>query len=308
MPRRFFWSAFTGALFLFATGAFGQPLSHTLDSQPRESHTLDHSDGVNPVPILPDKYLWFDLEKPIPPLQKSPVRLERRYEPLEIQNLRRNAQEMVNKIKDFTAIYTQSSRTGKTLEITSRYKIRMVYGRQTFTDQTTGVEINQLPCPKYNGLNSGGEWSDLPAMVGNSMKLKIQQVEDVDLDGWGKAKVFRYEASAEDGVVGFIYCVGTKQRFVTVAARGEVWTDENLQILRMTRELQVPRSSHLQRVSTSVLYGWLQSPNGEPRLVPTNVVLMGVKTTGDNEPYWAVGKFTGYRVFNATVSIGGGSQ
>ncbi len=272
------------------------------------------ADGKSPASVLPEEYLWYNLDKPTPPLtfKTADTALRRRTEePPEIQMLRRNAQEMAEKINDFTAIEKQRSGGGKSPEVTKVYKVRMVFGQQTFTDLATGKEVPQLPCPKGNGVAVGGEWSELPTMVGRNLKLKIQQVDDRNLAGWGKVKVFRYEAPMEDEVARLIFCVDYilfhTETNIAVATRGEVWTNENLEILRITQELLVPQSTHWQRLRSSILYGWLESPTGERRLVPTNTLLEG-EHTDDRQTYWTIGTFSDYHQFIVTVVVGSGSK
>lgn len=273
------------------------------------------TDGISPAPVLPEEYLWYNLERPAPPLTLGTpdATLRRRgEEPPEIQLLRKNAQGMLQKIKDFTAVETDRSGGGRSPEVTTKYNVRMVFGEQTFTNLATGKEVSQLPCPKGNGLTPGGEWSSLPAMVGSELKLKIQQVDDLNLVGWGKVRIFRYEAPAEDKVAGFISCVNYflfhTETNVAVATRGEVWTNENLEILRITQELLVPRSTHWQRLRSSVMYGWLQSPTSrERRLVPTNTLFEG-DLTDDRQTYWTIGYFSNYRQFTVTSTVGRGPQ
>jgi hypothetical protein len=266
--------------------------------------------GMSPPPALPEEYLSYNLDKPIPPLAPGIVSNggthERTVEPHNVQVLRTNAEDMVESINDLIAVGTQRSIGGETPEVTAQYKLRMITRSQTFT--MDGKEIHQLPCPKNTGISLGSEWSDLPTMVGNNLKLSIQQVDDLPLQGWGRVKVFRYEGTAEDKVAQIKYCnnyglgIHTEQT-ISVSVRGEVWTDDALNILRITRELWVPPSMGWLNVRFSVLNGWLESPKGERRLVPTNI-MSRAELTDDHQIYSTLCRITDYHRFTVSVVVG----
>src|SRR5579863_5029372 len=143
------------------------------------------------------------------------------------------------------AVGTERSFGGHGPEVSARYLLRMIGGKQTFT--VDGKESNRPPCPRETGIGVGAEWSDLPTMVGNNLKLAIQQFDDVNLPGWGSVKVFRFAGTAEDKVGEIRYCTDYgfglhSETAIPVAVRGEVWTDAALNILRITQELQAPPS------------------------------------------------------------------
>jgi hypothetical protein len=90
--------------------------------------------GMSPPSALPEKYLWYDLDKPITPLASpvagAHVRVE---EPPSVQTVRKNAEDMVERINDLIAVGQQRSIGGKTPEASMQYRLRMVSGHQTFT-------------------------------------------------------------------------------------------------------------------------------------------------------------------------------
>jgi hypothetical protein len=191
-----------------------------------------------------------------------------------------------------------------------KYKLRMVAGSQTFT--MDGKEFHQLPCPKNVGITLGSEWSDLPTMVGDNLNLSIQQVDDLVLQGWGTVKVFRYEAATEDRVKQIKYCTDYGLGIHTVTVKsvsvlGEVWTDDDLNILRITQELRAPPSRGFVNIRFSVLFGWLESPNGERRIVPTNI-MSRAELTDDHQVYSTLCRITDYHRFAVSVVVGGPSS
>lgn len=266
--------------------------------------------GMSPAPALPEEYLWYGLDKSIPPLTSRIVSNGSAHvrvaEPYNVQVLRENAQSMVEDINDLIAVGTQRSFGGKTPEATAQYQLRMVAGSQTWTME--GKEMDQLPCPKDNENGIGSDWSEFPNLLGNNLKVSIQQVDDLHLQGWGTVKVFRYEATAEDKVEQIKYCTNyglgiRTEKIISVPVRGEVWTDDALNILRVTQESIAPPSMGWLDLRDSVLYGWLESPGGERRLVPTNIISRA-ELTDDHQVYSTICRITDYHRFSVSVVVG----
>ena len=266
--------------------------------------------GVSPAPAIPEEYLWYNLDRPMSPPARGIVAEAgshvRKEEPHNIQMLRANAERMVERINDLIAVGTQRSIGGKTPEVEVRYQLRMVAGSQTFT--MDGQEMQQLPCPKGNGFGLSSSWADFPTMVGTNLKLSIQQVEDLALQGWGSVKVFRYEGTAEDKAATIDYCSNYglgihTEKIISVPVYGEVWTDEDLNILRITQELHAPPSMGWLNLRSSVLYGWLESPRGERELVPTNIISRA-ELSDDHQIYSTLCRITDYHRFTVGVVVG----
>jgi len=265
-------------------------------------------DGLSPPPALPEEYLWYDLDKATSPVASgtfsSHVRIQ---EPPNVQALRKKAEGMVERISDLIAVGRERSMGGRSPEVAMQYRLRMLSGQQTFT--MGDKELQALPCPKEIGIDLGIEWSDLPTMVGSNLKLRIEEVGDLVLRGWGSVMVFRYEGSPEDKVVQVTYCsdygfhIHTKKT-ISVAVRGEVWTDDGLNILRITEELLVPPAMGWINEHSSVLYGWLESPKGERSLVPTNI-FRRAEFTEDHQIYSTLCRITDYHRFAVSVVVGG---
>ena len=88
-------------------------------------------------------------------------------------------------------------------------------------------------------------------------------------------------------------------KVVAVACYGEVWTDEDSNIIRMSEHLDL--SDKLQAYkgweneSTVVTYGWLKRADEPPRLIPLTIYEQGK----NKQIYWCRGAFMNYRVFSA---------
>jgi hypothetical protein len=96
-------------------------------------------------------------------------------------------------------------------------------------------------------------------MVGTELRLKIHEAADV-LINERRMKILQYWAGPEDGVCrrksNFDFGFLVVNKIVTVACYGEVWTDENTNILRTSEHYELPgKCKDYQAVVT---YGWLQ--------------------------------------------------
>jgi hypothetical protein len=145
-------------------------------------------------------------------------------------------------------------------------------------------------------------------MVGTNLELHIQEVDDRVLEGWGSVRVFHYEGTPEDKVASIDYCTNygfhiRTEKIVPVPVRGEVWTDDALNILRITQELLAPPSMGWINLRTSVLYGWLKSSEGEQMLVPTNI-FSRAELTDDHQVYSTLCRVTDYHRFTVSVLVG----
>ena len=165
----------------------------------------------------------------------------------------------------------------------------------------------QLPFPKSDKVVVvDSEWSDLPSMVGSNLKLKIEPVGEQAIDG-RTTEVFRYQASVEDGACRFRsvtdYILWQHEWSGAVECRGEVWTDENLNILRITQNEELPANkTKWQNLHTVVIYGWLQEPSKEPKLLPVSILLQA-EYSEDGSTYWCSGRFSNYRMFTSDIKL-----
>jgi hypothetical protein len=152
-------------------------------------------------------------------------------------------------------------------------------------------------------LGSGGEWSILPMLIGTELKLKLVQVQDASI-GSRIIKVFQYYGNVEDNVCEFEhisdYILFKRMWERPVSCDGEVWTDEDFNIIRISENEDLPPSAIWRNYRTVVTYGWLNK-QGEPRtLVP---LYIAGRAEFNGKRYWYRGRFTNYQVFTARTKL-----
>ena len=189
------------------------------------------------------------------------------------------------------------------------YEVRVTDGVQRFRSYPEGKkELEEVPLPPRNGwVVPANEWSELPEMVGTDFRLKVQQAPDVLANG-RRIKVFQYYASVEDNLCPFApsedYAFFTVSKTVAVACYGEVWTDEDMNIIRMSKRLDL--SEHLKAfrgwedVEVVITYGWLRRADDPPRLVPLTIY---TEASDYSHSYWCRGYFTDYSVFSVRARL-----
>ena len=265
-------------------------------------------EGISPESILADSYQQHALTNPILPLPRnSSDTLQRRQrESPDIQQLRRKAQSLVDDMKNFIAVQTLSYGGGTNPITSSRHEVRVMNGHQVFRELPDGkLELSRLPYQKSNPvLVMGAEWSTLPNMVGNNLKLQIHQVMDASVDG-RKVKVFRYRGEIEDHACEFRsttdFIFFQRDWVGAVACSGEVWTDENMNILRINNNSELPPSrTKWRNLHAVVTYGWLKKPKEEAKLIPVNI---SIQAEFDNRVYWCKGRFTNYQMFSVEANL-----
>lgn len=225
-------------------------------------------------------------------------------EPPEIRALRSKAQFLADTMRNFVAVQTFSwGRENQPPSAMAEYEVQVLEGFQKFREYPDGKkEIRDVPFPPVNTVVvPGGEWSELPQMVGSDLHLKIHQAADTVING-RQIKVFQYVADVEDGVCilktvrdyGFF----DTSKTVTIPCHGEVWTDEDFNILRISQHLEL--AGKWQDYQSVVNYGWLRLADNTPRLVPLTI---STQAEFKNKTYWCRGLFTNYRMFNTQTKI-----
>jgi hypothetical protein len=225
-------------------------------------------------------------------------------EPHEVKVLRTKAQLLADSMRDFIAVQTFAWGRGDHLpSYESAYEVRMVEGYQRFREYPDGrKESGNVPLPPLNtGISTGGEWSLLPMMVGTDMGLKIHQAPDT-IVGNQRIKVFQYVADPEDRacefktIVDFLFFKISS--VATVACYGEVWTDEDINILRMSEHLELlGKWKNYQGVVT---YGWFHLKDEAPRLIPLTI---SNQAEYKKKIYWCRGRFTNYQRFTSRAEM-----
>jgi len=220
-------------------------------------------------------------------------------EPAEVVLLRQKAQSLADSMKNYIAVQNFQWGSGEEkLLAESALEVQVTEGTQTFRAYPDGKKLlSDIPFPNLaDSMVPGGEWSELPAMVGQDRGLNIHQAPNTALNG-RPIKVFQYWASIEDNVCSwrtvddFIFFSRSKSK--TVACYGEVWTDEDTNILRISENDELSGSWHDYR--GAVNYGWLRNEGEPPRLIP---VSFSTQVLHNKTVYWCRGLFTKYRRFD----------
>jgi len=248
-------------------------------------------------PVSADLYPTF-VRSPIEVLQHSPK------EPAEIKLLRSKAQLLADKMRNLIAVQTFAWGSGDKEPVAeATYEVRIVDGYQRFREYPDGrKEFRDVPFPSLSTMIvPGGEWSELPEMVGTRLRLKIHQAPDVVVnERW--MKVFQYRADVEDDVCTFKsvldYVFFEVSKIVAVSCYGEVWTDEDTNILRMSEHYELP--GKWKDYQAVVTYGWLQRADQMSQLIPLTI---STQAGYNKKIYWCRGQFTDYRMFGTRVRI-----
>jgi hypothetical protein len=231
-------------------------------------------------------------------------------EPTQVTMLRTKAQLLADSMRNFIAVQTFAWGSGDRPPVAAAaYEVRVLDGYQRFREYPDGrKEIKEapFPAPLNTAISIGGAWSDLPLMVGSEFDLQIRQAGEAVIDG-RRIRVFQYRAETEDGACQFksIFDFGffVINKIATVACYGEVWTDEDSNIIRMSEHLEL--LGKWKRYQTVVTYGWLPREDEASRLVPLTI---SAQAEYNKKVYWCRGRFMDYKVFSSRVKIGGGLQ
>src|SRR6266481_5991885 len=258
-------------------------------------------------PVSADLYPKF-----VPPPDHYPKFLPRRAdglqhrpeEPYEVSVLRKKAQLLADSMRNFIAVQSFAWGSGdKEPAAQAEYEVRVIDGVQRFREYPDGKkELQDVPFPPVNAVvNPGGEWSELPQMVETALRLKIHQAAETVVNE-RRIKVFQYRAESEDGVCIFksVLDLGffAVNKIVTVPCYGEVWTDEDINIFRISEHLDL--SGKWRDYQSIVTYGWLRRTDEVPRLIP-----LTISTQAENKKkvHWCRGVFTNYRIFSSRTKI-----
>ena len=161
-------------------------------------------------------------------------------------------------------------------------------------------------------VNPADEWSKVPNMVGTEFRLKVHQAADLVVNEQ-RMKVFQYYASAEDNLCPFApvedFGFFTINKTVAVACYGEVWTDEDANIIRISEHLELSDKLKAYRgwedCQVVLTYGWLNRENDPPRLVPLTIFAVA---RYKKHVHWCRGQFRDYQIFSTRARIIASSQ
>jgi hypothetical protein len=239
--------------------------------------------GIDPKPTLPSITAGLYLKEPISPLppQHADADHHRPKEPIEVISLRRKAQDMVDQMSNLIALETAISSGYGQEDKPYQYEVRIIKNSQIFKSLYDGKERKHL-APPSNGTVFDNQWYELPKLIGTDMDLRIEPRGRI-LVGETLTKpgilvhVFQFEARMEDKALAFRAETGWGLGVVThkvypVSCRGEIWTDDGLNILRISVYLDIPINTGWNRLNSATLYGWLEEPDQKPILVPYSIV------------------------------------
>jgi hypothetical protein len=282
-----------------ATVAYAVPTQSLMDFvtrvQPFLVHSLFPSSGVSSVDAE-DRYPKF-IPIPANGLQHRPA------EPYEVSKLREAAELLSGSMNDFIAVQRLAWGKGnREPDFEAAYEVQILDGDQKFRPYPDGKkELELIPAPRLrDSVIPGVEWSELPRMVGTQYRLHINQAPSILVDGqW--LKVFQFAASVEDAVCNFYYQYDFGffrfRHTVTVPCYGEVWTDADTNILRISEHLEL---SKWEQYHVIVTYGWLNRSQDRPQLVPLTI---SANDEDHHIVHWCRGQFTDYRMFSSRVRI-----
>lgn len=249
----------------------------------------------------------------IPPQRESDQLKHRRPEESNyVHMLRQKAQYLADRIEDYVAVQSYAWGTGdRDPDVETAYEVRVLDGVQTFRSYPDGnKEYSEVPWPHTNAWTiPADEWSRLPKMIGTDRRLKVRQAADVVIKA-GPIHVFQYYASVEDDACQFQpvedYGIFIKSKVVTVSCWGEVWADEQMNIVRISQRLDLSGKAKAYRGwdanAVIVTYGWVQLNEGTDE--PWHLVPLTIFTESRNgQVYWCKGQFTDYRAFRVGAKL-----
>lgn len=249
-------------------------------------------------PASADRYPKF---APLPAADLPPGRHD---EPPDVMNLRKSAQRQADAMRDLVAVQSFAWGSGdKAPAAFAQYEVKILGGFQRFREYPDGKkELQNVPFPPLNNaVVPGGEWSELPQMLGTSRLVQIHQAPD-DVASGVPIKVFQYRAESEDGVCIFKsvreYLLFSHGEIVDAPCYGEVWTDERFNILRVSEHLEL--AGKWKAYESVVTYGRLQRAGEADRIIPITIF---TQIRNDKKVYWCRGLFTNYRIFESRAKI-----
>lgn len=246
----------------------------------------------------PDLYPKYD-----PPIKAADLQ-RRPEEPNDVTELRIQAQALAESMRNFIAVETFVWGKGNHPPVgADAYEVQVRDGEQMFREYPGGRKwLLRSPRPEgaTSAISPGDVWATLPLFIGTHVGVNIHEAVDIDFGG-GRTKVFQYIGNVEDNpcVVDDVFDFGafSIEKHHTYTAYGEVWTDERLNILRMSLHCEKDGQQKWQDVMN---YGWLARPGIEPTVVP--VALVAWSPIPD-EGHWCRSQFVDYHEFASRARL-----
>ncbi len=231
-------------------------------------------------------------------------------EPHDVVILREKAQRLAENMRNLIAVQSYAWGSGdKEPKAEAEYEVRVIDGDQRFRRHPDGKkELKEVPAPPLNDwVLAGDQWSTLPEMVGREYWLKIHQADNSFVNG-SSVKVFQYRSSIEDNLCPFhpqtdfgFFKVG---KTVAVGCYGEVWTDENMNIIRISENLDLSDKLRdyqgYKDFRVVLTYGWIKIAEELSQLVPLTIF---TEAFDGKRTVWCRGTFTNYRMFGSHSTV-----
>jgi hypothetical protein len=254
--------------------------------------------SVRVPPVQPDFYpTWV-------PERMSAEGLQRRsVEPPEVHMLREKAQVLVDNTRSLIAVQSYEWGNGNIVsdpKTIASYEVRQIAGRQLYREYPDGKhEMNEVPWPSpARTITPGNAWSFTPKMLAKQYDLNIRRAPDVDWRGQ-KLRVFQFFGAKEDAVCDFDdrdhYGFFVVHHFGTYDCYGEVWTDEDENIVRFSERFDMPNEWGGYR--EEITFRWIEL-NGSRSLVPATIY---AESHEKSHVDWCRGLFTHYQQFQSTA-------
>jgi Trypsin-like peptidase domain len=230
-------------------------------------------------------------------LQRRPV------EPNQVVELRKRAQALSEGMRNFIAVQTFVwGKVNHRPEAAEAYEVQVRDGVQMYREYPNGKNwTRRSPDPGLvTSISAGNTWSELPLFLGTHVGVKIHEAAGTEVEG-RPMKVFQYLASLEDNPClvddAFYFGLFSIHVLHTYTAYGEVWTDGNLNIMRMSLHCEENGRHKWEDVMN---FGWLTRPGVEPRLVPVTVVSWAPNRI---KGVWCRSQFVDYREFASRARL-----
>ena len=250
-------------------------------------------------PVQPDFYPpWVPERVSAQELQK------RQLEPPDVQLLRDKAQAVVDNTRSLIAVQSYEWGKGSAAndpQAVAAYEVREIAGQQRYREYPDGKrEMKEVPWPDVESVIPGNHWSSIATMVAKEYHLQIRRMPDVDWRGQ-TLRAFQFFGAKEDDVCGFDNITDRFLFFVhhvgTYACGGEVWTDQDENIIRLSVGYHIPEFEQDYRVE--VTFGWIDV-NGVKSLVPATI---SSQLQEKSHLLWCRGLFTDYHQFQSQARL-----
>jgi hypothetical protein len=225
----------------------------------------------------------------------------------EVTALRKKSQALSDSMRNFIAM--QSVEWGKgdrnsTPQAIANFEVQVIDGQQRFREYPDGTKEMQevpFPAPLNTAIGTGGQWAEMPNLVGNNLKLRINHVPDITING-ETFQVFQWVGQIEDGICKFktnvdlVFASWSKVNILD--CYGEVWTDKDLNLVRASENYKLLGS--WKNYHGVVTFGMV-TIGGRKVRVPLTIA---TQAELGGKFYWCQGIFSDYHEFASTVAIG----